>query len=206
MNRNIKNILIPTKLEAATYFTLTCSVIFVANFGYISGRLLKDSGYGAQTAAGILELYAHNILSLIERIKWTPSVAVFIFWSLAGLAVFSISQVLHHTYKDVGGTIKVSTRYLHPSNFSQWRFWFRAFMNFIWHILLVGTILTWAMLIGLVLIPRNSILLKHLFETANLKAVMEFGISLLMVYFATLIVATAVKLLFRRAAVIAGYK
>lgn len=198
LKNKARDYLIPSKLEVLLYFFVTVAIVFVANFTYITTYLLNQTGNVPQTGEYALRVYSDKFFEFIEGLAFVPSSAVFIFWSLTGLLIFSLAQSIYNVYAEVKKDINVDTHFMHPSNYTRWQFWGEVLVQFAAHVLLYGLIILWGMLMGFVLTPLSAILAQRLFTDTNVPSLLIFICSFLLLYIGVLIFALLAKLFFKR--------
>ncbi len=198
LKNTVSDYLVPSKLEVLLYFFVAVAIVFVANLTYITTYLLNQTGNVPQTGEDVFRMYSDKFFEFIEGLTFVPSSAVFIFWSLTGLFVFSLAQSVYNVYAEVKNDVNVDTHFMHPSNYTRWRFWGEVFVQFSAHILLYGLIVLWGMLMGFVLTPLVAILAQRLFADTNTYSLVVFAASFSLLYVGVLIFALLAKLFFKR--------
>lgn len=193
-----KDYLIPSRLETVLYLAVTIVVLFVANLNFLTTYLLHDTGNVPQTGSEAFQMYSSGFFGFIEGLPFVPSSAVFIFWSLTGLVIFSLAQSVYNVYAEVKDDIAVDTHYMHPSNYTRWQFWVEVLVQFTAHLLIYGLIILWGLLLGFVLIPVSGALLQQLFSSITPLGVVIFATSFVLLYVGILVLAILLKLFFKR--------
>lgn len=193
-----RDYLIPTRLEAIFYLVFTGLILFVANFSFLTNYLLHDSGNVPDNGEAAFQMYFDRIFEFIEGLPFVPSSAVFIFWSLTGLAIFSLAQSVYNVYAEVKSDIAVDTHFLHPSNYTRWQFWGEVFVQFAAHVLLYSLIILWSLLMGFVLMPLTAVLIQRMLSDVGLLNLITFLSSFVLLYIGVIIFALLLKLFFKR--------
>lgn len=197
-NNKVRDYLVPSKLETALYFVVAMAILFIANFKYLTTYWLNSTGSVPQTGEEVVQLYSDSFFQFIEGLAFVPSLAVFIFWSLVGLTIFSLAQSVYNVYAEVKGDINLDTHFLHPSNYTRWRFWGEVVVQFTAHLLLYGLIVLWGLLLGFVLTPISSAMAQRLITDMGLANLAMFSSAFVLLYIGVLLLALLIKLFFKR--------
>lgn len=198
LHNKIRDYLVPNKLEMVLYLAVAVAILFVANFKYLTTYWLNSTGNVPQTGEDVVQFYADGFFQAFEGLAFAPSTAVFIFWSLVGLIIFSLAQSVYNVYAEVKNDITVDTHFLHPSNYTRWRFWGEVLVQFTAHLLLYGLIILWGLLLGFVLTPIVSVVAQQLFLEMKLLSLVMFLSSFVLFYIGVLMLALLLKLFFKR--------
>ncbi len=198
LDNKVPDHLVPSKLEALLYFIVAIALVFIANIKFLTTYFLNETGNVPQTGDEAIQIYSDKFFEFIEGLGFVPSSAVFIFWSLTGLAIFSLAQSIFNVYAEVKNDIRVDTHFMHPSNYTRWQFWAEVFLQFAAHILLYGLITLWGLLMGYVLMPLSAVFAQALFAETNVLNLLTFISSLALFYVGVLVFALLAKLFFKR--------
>lgn len=192
-----KDYLLPTKLELIFYAVMTLLVVFIANFNYLTAYLLQTGGV-PNTGRGIIRLYVDGFLRFIDGLVFIPTSAVFIFWSLVGIVVYTILQSVYSMMVELRNDIEVTTHFRHPGRFFRLLFWEEIFLQFIAHLSLYGLIVLWAFLLGYVMIPIGAFFSSQFLLNMKLYNALSFLSSFVLLYIGILVFALLLKLFFKR--------
>lgn len=198
LKNKVPDYLVPSKLEVLLYFIVTIALVFISNFKYLTTYFLHQTGNVPQTGDEAIQLFSDKFFEFIEGLAFVPSSAVFIFWSLTGLLIFSLAQSVYNVYAEVKNDIKVDTHFLHPSNYTRWQFWGEVFVQFTAHVLLYSLIILWGLLMSFVLMPLAAIFVQRLFIDTSVLNLLAFTSSFMLLYVGVLVFALLAKLFFKR--------
>ena len=198
MQSHFKDHLIPSKLELVLYGVLTAVIAFFANFSYLTTYLLHETGNVPKMNEGAFSIYVDRILSFVENLPFLPNSAVFIFWSLVGLLIYSFLQSSYNVYLQVRDDIDMATHFLHPSNYIGWKFWAEVLLQLLAHFSLYAVIILWALLTGYTLIPLSAYFSRQFFAASSFESLPAFISSMILLYIGVLVFAMILKLFFKR--------
>jgi hypothetical protein len=127
MKINLKYI-VPTKEEVATAGVISLFIVLLSN----SKRLL--SYYGLQSTDEVIKTNAGNAvtggLQVLDSFSLTNSVVTFLIWAVVGIICFALVESLAGAYGELKLERQItSNRYIHPTNFSNGKFWRGVFYN-----------------------------------------------------------------------------
>ena len=198
MQIQTKDYLVPSKLELVFYVILSAVIVFLANFNVLADYLLHNTGGVPKFEQGITSLYTDSLLSFIDGLAFIPTSAVFIFWSLVGIVVYTIFQSVGSLLAELKTDIDITHKYLHPRHFLRWQFWAEVFVQLIAHVSLYALIVLWAFLLGYVLIPLSALFSSRLFAGLDFYNILSFVSSFVLLYVGVIIFALILKLFFKR--------
>ncbi len=193
-----KDYLSPSKLELVFYGVLSFVIIFAANFNYLANYLVHNTGGVPEFDKGITSLYTDGFLSFVDGLAFIPTSAIFIFWSLVGIVVYTILQSVLGLLAELKNDIDITQKYLHPSNFLRWKFWAEVFLQLIAHISLYSLMVLWSFLLGYVLIPLSTLFSSRLLGDFDFYNVASFIGSFALLYVGVIVFALILKLFFKR--------
>lgn len=195
LRNDFRDYLVPGKLEMFFYFIVAIVVLFVASFQYLTTYFTGEIRPIDEEA---FRMYSNGFFGFIEGLPLVPSAAVFFFWSLTGLAIFSLAQSVYNVYAEFKGNVNLDKHYLHPSNYTRERFWNQVLVQFTTQLLLYGLIILWGLLMGFVLTPLAAVLAWRLFTHAGVASLAVFISSFLLLFIGVLVFALLLKLFFKR--------
>lgn len=197
MKAETKDYLLPTKAELVFYFSLSIFVLFVANFNYLRVYLLY-SGADTDVSTNVFSQYFSQLVQIVNGTPYLPEGTVFIFWSLVGLVVYSIIQAMYNVYHSAKENVQIATHFLHPTNYTNARFWGEIALQFIAHVSLYALTVLWFVVFFYVLIPIGSVVVRHFLEAASIGSFLNFIGSFVLLYIGVVTLFLVLKLFIKR--------
>jgi hypothetical protein len=197
-----KDDFIPTPLEAVFYAVLTVVITLIGILRFLTDYLAQDTYNASETFVKQASTYFHSGLEFIDSFSFSPSTAVFLFWSLAGVVVFSLLQAVYNLYAAAKEDVDISTHFLHPRNFVQSAFWVEVLLQTLAHFSLFVMLLLCSLVVGFALTPLSVSSAQTLFDGVNLSTVLGFLASFVMLYVGVVVLAVILKLFLKRKQVI----
>lgn len=192
--------IIPNKLELLLYAILAAVITFFGNFSYFTNQLFGTTAGTHQSLGEMFHIFLGDLLMFLDGLSFTATTAVFIFWSLAGIAAFSLLQSMYNTYIEIKNDIRVSVHFLHPRNYSNMRFWFGVLLQMLAHVTTCLFIAVCLLLLAFVLIPVALTLSVAFFSDASIGDGIALISAFLLLMFGLAVFGQAIQLLFRRRA------
>jgi len=197
-NMNLANNLVPGKLEILLYGIVASVVVVIGNLSFFTDQLLKETGATSDTLFGLVKAYIGNIFGYVDNFSISATGAVFLFWSLAGVIVFSILQSVLNVSAEIKNDVDVSTHFLHPRNYTNRNFWFDVLSQFAVHVLLYLVSLAWIMFVALAVVPYSVNTSRYFFADKSMLNSIMFACAFILLYICVIVFAIFIKLLFRR--------
>ncbi len=123
------NVLVPHKFEVLLYAMIAFLIAVVGNLEFFSQQLaLVDSA----TDASVIQLSSDYIqlgINYLDSFAVSAVSAVFVFWSFVGILTLSIIHSVYGVYSEVSQDVNVATKFYHPSNYSNSKFWIGVVLN-----------------------------------------------------------------------------
>lgn len=169
---------------------LANSHLLLSYYGLLASDNLVKSSAGAATQHG---------LKLLDSVSATTSIVTFLIWAAVGMVCFTIVESIFATVRELRLESELgSSRYIHPSTFTQTQFWRGVLANGI--TLFVGFILLASSLIGLVvfIVPLGLAYSRPLLVTTSLTNAGFCLLGMAIIYVSLLIVDVCVRLLLHR--------
>ena len=197
-NMNLANNLVPSKLELFLYGILTSIIVVIGNFGYFADQLFRETGSSSETIVEIIKLRASDAASVFDNISIAAAGSVFLFWSLAGIIVFSILQSVMNVSAELKNDVDVSTHFLHPRNYTTAKFWTDVLSQLATHIILYVIFISWLILMAVMTAPLAIEMSQYFFTEINVLNTIIFASAFILLYICVIIFATLAKLLLKR--------
>jgi uncharacterized membrane protein (DUF485 family) len=198
IQNRVRDLLVPNTLEMVFYGALTLVVIFVANLRVLTDYFLYDASGTVAVQDVTFGSYFDRMIDYVESLPFLPNSAVFVFWSLIGLVVYSVLQSIFSVYAEVKNDINITSHFLHPTNFIRWQFWAEVAVQFLAHISLYALTLLWAFLVGYVLMPLSASFARQFFKAPDVGGLIQFVTGAVLLYIGVLVFALILKLFFKR--------
>lgn len=180
------------------YGVLTLVIIFVTNLRFLTMYLLSDTNDALSVEGATFGDYFGRVVDVVEKLPFLPNSAVFVFWSLVGLVVYSLIQSIYNVYAEVKNDIDITTHFMHPSNYIRWKFWVEVVLQLLAHISLYVLTVLGAFLVGYVLAPLAAVFTRQLVDGPSLESLVRFISSGLLLYIGVLVFALILKIFFKR--------
>lgn len=188
--------LLPNKLEIVLYLVITGIIVIGGNFTYFAAQLLRETGATKVTVGNMLGDGLDKLLDFVDNLSLTPTAAVFIFWCLAGIAVFTFLEASYSVYKQLKDDLDVSTHFLHPSNYSNKRFWLGVLYSFLLRTMVFALAALWSLVIAFILVPVGITFSLYFFADISARAnLFSFMAASVLLYIGVLVMGVVLKLL-----------
>lgn len=198
MKSRFKDQLLPGRLELVLYGIVTLVIIFITNLKDLAGYLLNEPNIQTTTYNGTFGAYFERIVDYVESLPFLPNSAVFVFWSLVGLVVYSLAQSIYNVYAEIKNDIDMTTHFLHPINFIRWQFWAEVAIQFLAHVSLYALVVLWGFLVGYVLVPIVTLFTRQFAEDPDFENLPRLASGILLLYIGVLVFALILKIFFKR--------
>jgi len=198
MNWNIKDAVIPSKLENLLYAILAVVISVIGNLAFLATLLANESLYIAESFSEALALYVQETIGFIDNLTIAPVGSVFLFWSLAGIISFSLLQSFISVAKEIKNDVDISTHYLHPKHYIKPLFFLEVVLQGLAHGLIYLLILGIGILVGGVFAPIAIILFQGVLLTFTFELFAIYIGSLVVLWFGIVVMASVTRLLLMR--------
>lgn len=118
-----QNALVPQKLELVLYGVLAIFISIAGNLTFFSRQLSLVDDSTEETVVSTIGYYILDAIRFIDAFNISAVSAVFVFWSVVGILALSIIHAVYGVYNEVSQDVKIATKFYHPSNYTNRRFW-----------------------------------------------------------------------------------
>lgn len=190
----MKNNLVPTKIDMFLYATLAVIIILIGNAQILTKSLVGDSYASYNDVRGLLDTQLDRRLTAIDNLRWAPDLAVFAVWALVGVVVYSIGVAVYNQYVELKEDVDISFKYIHPRNFVSSKFWKHvAIVSFIRFTLIIGMVTIGFLIFG-VLMPSSGEIIKSILAQPTSFAILALFLSFTIITISVMAEAIFLKL------------
>jgi hypothetical protein len=189
--------LVPSSFELVGGGFLAIIIIFLAN----SKSLL--SYYGLSSSDQLIKSSADNVVSealtVIDSFSATNGVVTFLIWAVVGIVCFGIVEALGNGYQQIKLEKQVSSKsYIHPTSFSQARFWRSVVLDTITLLLGLGLLALVLLAFALLVLPLGLAYSRVFIFSASFRTALDLVLGLFVIFTGLIVTSVTIRLLLYR--------
>jgi hypothetical protein len=190
--------LAPHKFELLLYALIAIMLILLGNLDYFARQLDLIDVESGQTVVQLSLEYFRDGVSYLDKLKISAVSAVFVFWSFVGIFALTIIHLVYDVYQEVSNDIKVTTKFYHPGNYSNFAFWKGVIVNLAVNLALYIIVLFSGFFISLVLAPTAITAAQEIVSGVTIVGVAVFAISVITLWGGLVILGVGLRLILLR--------